>query len=140
MEQDSWKAYRCTSCGLGFLDPRPTKQYMAELYRREYFAEQYDEGVDPDSQEFRKWLSLLDHRVRFFRHKKKKDFHSERVKSSLKRIPVVSLFSRLIARLYSGTSVAMLAVRDSSAATHCVTQRGFRFSRNAFIPSVASSD
>jgi SAM-dependent methyltransferase len=72
MEQDSWKVYRCTSCRLGFLDPRPTKQYMAQLYRREYFAEQYDEGVDPDSQEFRKWLGLLDHRVRFFRHKKNK--------------------------------------------------------------------
>ncbi len=255
MEQDSWKAYRCTSCGLGFLDPRPTKHYMEELYRREYFAEQYDEGVDPDSQEFKKWLGLLDHRVRFFRHKKnkgtlldigcgngyfmalcqskgyevqgvdisawaakyateelgfkvtvgeiedvnmptrffdiitmwhflehtrnplkvvqkantwlkrdgvliievpnydgtdargygenwigwqfpyhlfhftpetqqkllqksgfqiikKKDYHSERVKSTLKRVPAVSLFSRLIARLYSGHSVAMLAVRD----------------------------
>jgi 2-polyprenyl-3-methyl-5-hydroxy-6-metoxy-1,4-benzoquinol methylase len=72
MTLDPWTAYKCTSCGFGLLDPRPTKAYLSELYRRDYFAEQYDEGVEPNSPEFKRWISLLDHRVRFFRHKKKK--------------------------------------------------------------------
>lgn len=71
IERDPWKIYRCLSCGLGFLDPRPTKEEFVTLYSREYFATQYDEGVEPDSPEFKKWLSLLEHRVRFFKGKKK---------------------------------------------------------------------
>jgi 2-polyprenyl-3-methyl-5-hydroxy-6-metoxy-1,4-benzoquinol methylase len=72
IERDCWKIYRCTSCGLGILDPRPTKEELKGLYGREYFATQYDEGADPESPEFKKWLSLLEHRVRFFRNKKRK--------------------------------------------------------------------
>jgi SAM-dependent methyltransferase len=72
IEKDPWKIYRCTSCGLGVLDPRPTGEEMTELYTRDYFASQYDEGVDPGSPEFKKWLSLLKHRVQFFRSKKTK--------------------------------------------------------------------
>lgn len=71
IENGSWKIYRCTLCGLGSLDPHPTKEELATLYSREYFATQYDEGVEPESPEFKKWLSLLEHRVRFFRAKKR---------------------------------------------------------------------
>jgi 2-polyprenyl-3-methyl-5-hydroxy-6-metoxy-1,4-benzoquinol methylase len=70
IEKDPWKIYRCTSCGLGVLDPRPSREELKDLYDRDYFASQYDEGVDPGSPEFKKWLSLLDHRVRFFKSKK----------------------------------------------------------------------
>ena len=38
-----------------------------------------------------------------------KDYHSEYVKMKLKKIPVVSLFARLIAKRYSGTSFAVVA-------------------------------
>jgi len=72
IEKDPWKIYRCTSCGLGVLDPRPTDEELTELYTRDYFASQYDEGVDLGSPEFKKWLSLLEHRVRFFSSKKAK--------------------------------------------------------------------
>jgi len=72
IEKDPWKIYRCTSCGLGVLDPRPTDEELTELYTRDYFASQYDEGVDLESPEFKKWLSLLEHRVRFFSSKKAK--------------------------------------------------------------------
>jgi SAM-dependent methyltransferase len=70
IERDPWKIYRCTSCGLGVLDPRPTGQELTELYTRDYFTSQYDEGAEPGSPEFKKWLSLLEHRVRFFKPKK----------------------------------------------------------------------
>ena len=70
IERDPWKIYRCTSCGLGVLDPRPTGEELKELYTRDYFASQYDGGAEPGSVEFKKWLSLLEHRVRFFKHKK----------------------------------------------------------------------
>ena len=40
---------------------------------------------------------------------KTKDYHSDTVKASLKRLPVVGLFARLIAKMYSGHSVAVVA-------------------------------
>ncbi len=70
IERDPWKIFRCTSCGLGVLDPRPTGEELTELYTRDYFASQYDEGAEPGSAEFKKWLSLLEHRVQFFKSKK----------------------------------------------------------------------
>jgi len=72
IERDPWKIYRCTSCSLGVLDPRPTGEELTALYTREYFVSQYDEGAKPGSPEFKKWLSLLDHRVQFFKPKKAK--------------------------------------------------------------------
>jgi len=44
-----------------------------------------------------------------FRVVKTKDYHSDSVKMKLKRILVLRPFARLIARLYSGTSVAVVA-------------------------------
>ena len=41
-----------------------------------------------------------------------KDYHSEYIKEKLKRIPVISLFARLIAKRYSGTSFAVVAQKD----------------------------
>lgn len=41
-----------------------------------------------------------------------KDYHSEYIKEKLKRIPVISLFARLIAKGYSGTSFAVVAQKD----------------------------
>jgi len=67
-----WTIYRCTGCGLGVLDPQPRKEELSALYDREYFASQYDTGVEPDSPEFNRWLDLLEHRVRFFRRLKRR--------------------------------------------------------------------
>jgi 2-polyprenyl-3-methyl-5-hydroxy-6-metoxy-1,4-benzoquinol methylase len=44
----------------------------------------------------------------------KKDYHSEHVKEKLQKIPVVSLFARLIAKAWSGTSYAVAAKRKSA--------------------------
>jgi 2-polyprenyl-3-methyl-5-hydroxy-6-metoxy-1,4-benzoquinol methylase len=40
---------------------------------------------------------------------KKKDYHSEVIKAKIKRIPIAGLFARIIAKWYSGTSVAVIA-------------------------------
>lgn len=40
---------------------------------------------------------------------KYKDYHSDVVKAKFKRIPIISLFARMIAKMYSGTSVAVVA-------------------------------
>jgi SAM-dependent methyltransferase len=72
IERETWKIYKCASCGLGVLDPQVRKDDLPDLYPKEYFADQYDSGVEPDSPEFNHWLKLLDHRVRFFRRIKRK--------------------------------------------------------------------
>ncbi len=70
-ERSPHTIYKCLSCHLGFLFPQPTKEDLHKLYEKSYFAEQYDLGVSPDSPEFDRWLSLLEHRVKFFKRKKK---------------------------------------------------------------------
>lgn len=72
LEKDPWKVYRCSSCGLGFLDPRPSKEDLISLYSKQYCDEHFAVGGDPDSPEFRKRLSLETHRIRFFRGIKKR--------------------------------------------------------------------
>ncbi|MDO9565364.1 MAG: class I SAM-dependent methyltransferase [Candidatus Desulfaltia sp.] len=42
-----------------------------------------------------------------------KDYHSEYIKNTLKQIPVISLFSRLIAKRYSGTSFAVFGKKNT---------------------------
>jgi hypothetical protein len=41
-----------------------------------------------------------------------KTYHSAAVKGSLKRIPELNLFARLISRFYSGNSVAVISVLE----------------------------
>lgn len=72
IEKDSWKVYQCINCGLGFLDPRPSAQELQRLYGEGYFVHAYDRGIDPDTPELKKRLSQETHRVRFFRHIKRK--------------------------------------------------------------------
>ena len=72
IEKDSWHVYRCPSCGLGFLDPRPSKEDIVRLYDKEYCEDQFVEGGEADSPEFKKRLSLETHRIKFFRRKKGK--------------------------------------------------------------------
>ena len=72
LRQGDWHVYRCTRCGLGFLDPRPGQNELQELYLSSYFRDQYDEGVEPGSPEMARRLSQESHRVRFFRKLKKK--------------------------------------------------------------------
>lgn len=47
-----------------------------------------------------------------FEVRKRKDYHSEYVKERLKRYPIISLFARLIASRYSGTSYAVVATKE----------------------------
>jgi len=49
-----------------------------------------------------------------FRMLRSKDYHSEYVKGRLKRIPVVGLLARQIAKFYSGTSYAVVAEKAES--------------------------
>ncbi len=72
VEKDSWQVYRCSSCGLGFLDPRPSKGDLVSLYSKQYCDEHFVGGGDPGSPELRKRLSLETHRIRFFRGIKKR--------------------------------------------------------------------
>ena len=71
VEKDSWTVYRCAECGLGFLDPRPSRQEIEALYHREYFAEQYDQGLDPGSSRFAQRIRGETHRVRFVGREKR---------------------------------------------------------------------
>lgn len=44
-----------------------------------------------------------------FRIIKRKDYHSDVVKEKLSHIPIIRLFARLIAKMYSGTSIAVIS-------------------------------
>ncbi len=70
-QQGEWSVYRCSGCGLGFLDPRPSPDELNELYRSGYFDSHYDEGLKIDSPEMDRRLSQEKHRIRFFRRSKK---------------------------------------------------------------------
>lgn len=52
-----------------------------------------------------------------FRIIKSKDYHSDVVKEKLRCIPVVGVFARLISRIYSGHSIAIIAKLDDHMAT-----------------------
>jgi len=67
IEKDGWTVHRCPTCGLGFLDPRPSESEIEGLYRSEYFSERYDGGIDPDSQQYLKRLSGEQHRTKFIK-------------------------------------------------------------------------
>ncbi|MFX0201397.1 MAG: class I SAM-dependent methyltransferase [Candidatus Hodarchaeota archaeon] len=71
IEKDGWKVYRCPTCGLGFLDPRPSESELENLYQSEYFSEQYDEGLDPSSPQYQKRLSGEQHRTKFIKSVKR---------------------------------------------------------------------
>lgn len=66
IEKSPWIIKKCTSCGLGMLDPRPTPEELTELYKAEYFEDQYDEGLAPGSDAMRRRLSQERHRYKFF--------------------------------------------------------------------------
>jgi 2-polyprenyl-3-methyl-5-hydroxy-6-metoxy-1,4-benzoquinol methylase len=55
-------------------------------------------------------LMLKQHGFQIIRSK---TFHSETVKESLKRIPIISLLARFIATFYSGHSIAVVARRTN---------------------------
>lgn len=67
VEKESWKVYRCPRCGLGFLDPRPSHEGIESLYGSAYFSQRYDEGLNPNSQEFNKRISREKHRIKFIK-------------------------------------------------------------------------
>lgn len=69
--QKGWTVYKCSSCGLGFLDPRPSQEELTALYRDSYFVGHYDEGVLPGTEAMRKRLSQEQHRIKFIKPYKK---------------------------------------------------------------------
>lgn len=69
--QKGWTVNKCNSCGLGVLDPRPSQDELAALYRAPYFVGHYDEGVAPRTEAMRKRLSQERHRTKFFSRLKK---------------------------------------------------------------------
>lgn len=64
--QKNWTVYKCTSCGLGVLDPKPTREELATLYRDAYFVGHYDAGLSPGTDAMRKRMSQEGHRIKFF--------------------------------------------------------------------------
>ncbi len=70
--QKDWQVFRCLACGLAFLDPRPDQAELAELYRKDYFASQYDSGLKRGSPELARRLAQEKHRLRFFHRLKKR--------------------------------------------------------------------
>jgi 2-polyprenyl-3-methyl-5-hydroxy-6-metoxy-1,4-benzoquinol methylase len=71
IDKDGWTVYRCPTCGLGFLDPRPSESEIEGLYRSDYFSERYDGGIDPDSPQYKKRLSGEWHRTKFIKSVKR---------------------------------------------------------------------
>jgi 2-polyprenyl-3-methyl-5-hydroxy-6-metoxy-1,4-benzoquinol methylase len=71
IKKDGWTVYRCPTCGLGFLDPRPSESEIEGLYRSDYFSERYDGGIDPDSPQYKKRLSGEWHRTKFIKSVKR---------------------------------------------------------------------
>ena len=71
IKKDSWQVFRCSECGLGFLDPRPSQDEIEALYRSEYFSDHYDAGLDRDSPQFRKRIRAEKHRIRFIKRAKR---------------------------------------------------------------------
>lgn len=67
IEKPPWAVYRCSSCGLGFLTPRPSKEEIQALYDQEYCEEYFVEGGKPGTAEFKKRIGLESSRIRFFR-------------------------------------------------------------------------
>jgi SAM-dependent methyltransferase len=40
-----WQAVRCTECGLGYLNPRPTAEEIGRYYPRSYFTDRASQGL-----------------------------------------------------------------------------------------------
>ena len=74
IEKDGWRVHRCSTCGLGFLDPRPSESEIEGLYRSDYFSERYDGGIDPDSFQYKKRLSGERHRTKFIKSIKRSGY------------------------------------------------------------------
>ena len=124
VERDGWTVYRCEKCGLGVLDPRPGPEELKNLYAENYFDDQYGRRLATGSLEMKRRIGwqLPFHLYHYtpsslsdllaahgFDIVGSKNYHSEYIKNRLRRIPVVSLFARVIAKFYSGTSYAVAA-------------------------------
>ena len=74
IQTDNWTVHRCCTCGLGFLDPRPSESEIEDLYRSDYFSERYDGGIDPESPQYQKRLSGEQHRTKFIKSIKRSGY------------------------------------------------------------------
>jgi SAM-dependent methyltransferase len=74
IQKDNWTVHRCPTCGLGFLDPRPSESEIEDLYRSDYFSEQYDGGIEPDSPQYQKRMSGEQHRTKFIKSIKRSGY------------------------------------------------------------------
>lgn len=66
-----WCINKCSQCDIGILDPMPDPNEMEKLYNKEYYSDQYDDGLDPNSIEFTRRISQEGHRTKFIRSVKK---------------------------------------------------------------------
>lgn len=71
LRQREWTVRRCSGCGLGFLDPRPSAEELGDLYRGGYFDDQYGQGLPLGSDAMKRRLAQESHRIRFVRRVKK---------------------------------------------------------------------
>jgi 2-polyprenyl-3-methyl-5-hydroxy-6-metoxy-1,4-benzoquinol methylase len=72
IKKGDWIVYKCNSCGLGILDPRPDEKEFSDLYDKNYFESHYDNGLKIGSDEMQRRISQQGHRIRFFRRYKKR--------------------------------------------------------------------
>ena len=71
IEVDNWKIMRCSECGLGILDPRPSPDEIKKLYSGHYFSDHYDQGLKIDSKRFERRIRSETHRINFFKRLKR---------------------------------------------------------------------
>jgi 2-polyprenyl-3-methyl-5-hydroxy-6-metoxy-1,4-benzoquinol methylase len=71
-QKEEWTVFRCSHCGLGFLDPRPNQEELNKIYKKSYFQNQYDQGLKLESPEMKRRITQEDHRIKFFRLYKKR--------------------------------------------------------------------
>jgi SAM-dependent methyltransferase len=66
MEKEGWQVFKCRGCGLGFLDPRPSQEELAQLYNQNYFETHCLQGGELGSESLKRRLRLEDWRLRIF--------------------------------------------------------------------------
>ncbi|MFO7569539.1 MAG: class I SAM-dependent methyltransferase [Smithellaceae bacterium] len=71
MECPPWRVWKCASCGLGILDPRPDPDELSALYDKVYFDGHYAGELTLESDDLTHRLKQEDHRLRFFHRFKK---------------------------------------------------------------------
>ncbi len=64
--KDQWQVHMCKNCGLGVLEPRPSRDQIERMYGHDYFQVHYSNKLSLYSPEMVRRLQQENHRIRFF--------------------------------------------------------------------------